>query len=49
MKRIIRQLQFAIPVLFLCAGIQTANGQLLKKLGKRAEKAAERAVERRVE
>ncbi|AZQ60427.1 OmpA family protein [Maribacter sp. MJ134] len=40
------------PLCFICIFLfscSQANGQFLKKLGKRAEKAAERAVERRVD
>jgi outer membrane protein OmpA-like peptidoglycan-associated protein len=36
-------------LLFVLASFTSADAQILKKLGKRAEKAAERAVERRVE
>lgn len=49
MKKLLRQLQFALPLLFVFMCLPEANGQLLKKLGKAAERAAERTVERRVE
>ena len=49
MKTPIRMLRYLISC-FLVLGFATnLNGQLLKKLGKRAERAAERTVERRVE
>ena len=38
-----------IALIFCICFAQNAEGQFLKKLGKKAEKAAERAVERRVE
>ena len=49
MKKTTRLLQIALPLFLIFAFAPDANGQLLKKLGKRAEKAAERAIERRVE
>ncbi|MGI9551327.1 MAG: OmpA family protein [Aurantibacter sp.] len=49
MKRITRLLHLALTLLFFFAFVPDSNGQLLKKLGKRAEKAAERTIERRVE
>ncbi|MGB5554764.1 MAG: OmpA family protein, partial [Flavobacteriaceae bacterium] len=48
MKTLSRIIRTSIPFLFILA-MTNVNGQLLKKLGKRAENAAERAVERRVE
>lgn len=49
MKKITRLLQLALPIFLMFAFAPDANGQILKKLGKRAEKAAERALEKRVE
>ncbi|MFH6603619.1 OmpA family protein [Maribacter algicola] len=49
MKKIAQLLKMGLPMIFIFAYAPDANGQFLKKLGKRAEKAAERAVERRVE
>jgi len=49
MKKIMRLLQFTLPLIFVFGGALEVNGQLLKKLGKAAERAAERTVERRVE
>jgi len=49
MKTRIRLLRYSVSC-FLIVGFATnVNGQLLKKLGKRAERAAERTVERRIE
>ena len=42
-------IRFFTSLLFIFAFTLNANGQLLKKLGKRAERAAERTVERRVD
>ncbi len=42
-------LRLFTSLLFIFAFTLNANGQLLKKLGKRAERAAERTVERRVD
>lgn len=42
-------LKIIFSLLCMLAFTQSANSQILKKLGKKAEKAAERAVERRVE
>ena len=49
MKNLPPSIKLFFSVLFLLAFAPSANGQILKKLGKKAEKAAERAVERRVE
>lgn len=49
MKITFRNLKKNILVIFILAFATNVNGQLLKKLGKRAERAAERTVERRVE
>ncbi len=49
MKASIKLLRYLVSC-FLIVGFATnVNGQLLKKLGKRAEKAAERTVENRVD
>ncbi len=48
MEAIPRLIRLVIPLLLLFAFIPV-NGQLLKKLGKRAERAAERTIERRVD
>lgn len=42
-------LKITLTLLIICFFSISANGQFLKKLGKRAEKAAERVVEKRVE
>ncbi len=49
MKTKDRSLKTVLSIFFLIAFVSSADAQILKKLGKRAEKAAERAVERRVE
>jgi OOP family OmpA-OmpF porin len=49
MKTPIRMLRYLISCFLMLGFATNLNGQLLKKLGKRAERAAERTVERRVE
>ncbi len=49
MKKSSHSLRLVLIGLIGILAIPTAQGQLLKKLGKRAERAAERTVERRVE
>jgi len=49
MKTPIRILRYLISCFLILGFATNLNGQLLKKLGKRAERAAERTVERRVE
>jgi len=49
MKTPIRMLRYLISFFLILGFATNLNGQLLKKLGKRAERAAERTVERRVE
>lgn len=49
MKTLSPTIKIALSILCVLAFTTNANGQLLKKLGKRAQKAAERTVEKRVE
>ena len=49
MKTPISILRLVLVGLFVLLAMPAAQGQLLKKLGKRAERAAERTIERRVE
>lgn len=49
MKRIAPSFKLVLTIICILGFTTSANSQILKKLGKRAEKAAERAVERRVE
>lgn len=49
MKTQIRLLKYLVSCFLILGFATNLNGQLLKKLGKRAENAAERTVERRVE
>ncbi|VAW10843.1 Flagellar motor rotation protein MotB [hydrothermal vent metagenome] len=49
MKTLQQFLKSTLLIICMFAFAPSANGQFLKKLGKRAEKAAERVVERRVE
>lgn len=49
LRKILPKATLCYLLLFLFSFSNDANGQILKKLGKRAEKAAERTVERRVD
>ncbi len=49
MKTSIESLRYVVSCILILGFATNVNGQLLKKLGERAERAAERTIERRVE
>lgn len=49
MNTLEKKLCLILPIIFVLAVVNPAQGQFLKKLGKAAERAAKRTVERRVE